>query len=159
MSRWTHIAGLVRIDHLSLSMFGKSDTFGKLSVVSTFSENIPKGSEGPALLHVHAWRVASMEKHDWEATDELMEGSVYWGDLIVCGDLRDVGDASDELDGIKTWFSDCCSTLQEKYPGTLIRQAILQINVEYKDTILYSWTGNPDESWITTILPREEEGS
>lgn len=147
MSRWTHLAGIVRID-------GILHPPTQEAVLDVFRKDVPRGSEGPVLLHVHAWRRVPLERHNWEAVDEITEGAVYWGDIIICGDLRDVGDDLEEVKGIAEWFKGRCDALKE-IPLTLIRQAVLQINIEYGDTIIHSWTGNEEDPWKLVTL---EEG-
>lgn len=139
MSRWTHLAGIVRIDHL-LTKFSEKE------VLKVFKKDVPRGSEGPALLHVHAWRRVPLEGHNWDAVDEVTESSVYWGDLIVVGDLRDVGNDLEEVKRIGEWFQGRCAALKE-VPLTLVRQAVLQIEIESGDTLIHSWTGNDEDPW------------
>ena len=136
MSRWTHLAGIVRIDHFAI----RPDKFDEAEVIKVFKKNMPRGSEGPPLFHAHAWPKKSMEDHDWDATDELSEGSFYWGDLYVSADLRDKGETDDDVLEIIGWFKNACLELVQLHPGTMIRQAILQIEVEYKPTTLLSLT-------------------
>ena len=69
MSRWMHLAGIVRIDHLHISPL--QPRFGEEGVIAVFKKNMPRGSEGPPLFHAHQWPVKSMDDHDWEAIDEL----------------------------------------------------------------------------------------
>ena len=137
MSRWMHLAGIVRIDHFSLSPYDKFDTD---KVISVFKKHMPTGSEGPPLFHAHRWPKKAMEDHDWNATDELSQGSMYWGDFYVSADLRDKGDTDDDVLEVIGWFKKACLELTQLYPGTMIRQAILQIEVEYKTTTIISLT-------------------
>ena len=137
MSRWTHLAGIVRIDHFTISLF---DKFDEDEVIKVFKENMPRGSEGPPLFHTHRWPRKEIADHDWNATDELSEGSLYWGDFYVSADLRDKGDTDDDVLEIIGWFKKACLKLVQLHPGTMIRQAILQIEVEYKKTTLLSLT-------------------
>lgn len=149
MSRWMHLAGIVRIDHFSLNRFGELETD---EVIKVFTENMPRGSEGPPLFHAHQWVKKSMEDHDWDATDELSEGSLYWGDFYVSADLRDKGDTDDDILEVIGWFKNACLELKKRCRGAMVRQAILQIEVEYKRTTILSLTG---ETWHILSHPQE----
>ncbi len=158
MSRWTHLAGIVRIDNLRMSHL--QPLLNEEKVIQVFKKNMPRGSEGPPLFHAHQWPVKSMDDHDWDATDELSEGAMYWGDFYVSADLRDKGDTDDDVLEIIDWFKKACLKLVQLNPGTMIRQAILQIEVEYKTTTLLSLTealANDEDmkNWHILSYPQE----
>ncbi len=138
MSRWMHLAGIVRIDHFHISPL--QPHFDEEEVIAIFKKDMPRGSEGPPLFHAHKWPTKNINEQDWNATDELSEGAIYWGDFYVSADLRDKGDTDDDVLEVIGWFKKACLELVQSYSGTMIRQAILQIEVEYKTTTIISLT-------------------
>lgn len=118
MSIWTHINGCIRIDGIP-SIMDVSDNKMKEILGSTCEYessgaerdacNVPCGSEG------------SMQYKLIGAGT----GLILWT-VPVWGDLRDYDDAQEVTD----WFN----RVTQK-SGLIIRDAVLQINVEYQDPI------------------------
>ena len=126
MSKWTHIAGLVRVDRLPLNQW----RFSLNNLKALFTRDIPQGSEGPLLIAV-------ME-------GEFDQNAIMWANVIVYGDLRDFGDEHDVACVIR-WFKESCERILKTKQGTFYRQAILNISVEGgPDIVLWD---KEDEEW------------
>ena len=121
MSRWTHIAGLIRID--ALFWDSASEERWLLSLKRRLRGNLPEGSEGP--VNFALW--LNPDGH-----------SLARGHFSIWGDLREFGTVSD-IDGIIQWLNKSFLTPTEIIPGKekmvypIIRQGILQIEDEYKE--------------------------
>ena len=136
MSNWTHVAGVVRIDHV-LALQGRLDIdkiFGKECVLSDVSDDkawdewsdimddarenpneyLPRGSEG------------SLRKVVWENPDK--ECAVGYT-VTIFGDLRDHDNPQEIVD----WFKN-----KIKNPSIIIRQATITVYNENNGTI--NWT-------------------
>ena len=123
MSRWTHIAGIVRYDDL---MRNKSEAFREMKRIEheyfTFA---PHGSEGPMDYTI-------LPTHEYEQDGNVtMHGSGLC-DIAFSGDFRDFhenGDGS-EYDGswkqLEEWFEKIT-----KDEGLDTRQAVLLIEDDY----------------------------
>ena len=113
----------------------------------------PMGSEGGCLAKFVEWPVAdSFEKKDHT---NVYSAGVYWGDAIISADLRDVGDDDEEIDSIKQWFTG----LAEKFwdAKLVMRQAVLEIEVEYKYHRVLQLVDQIEDTWIDTTTPKEDE--
>lgn len=126
MSRWTHVAGVVRID--TLPIFGETDWlayFGKEfhydSSIDIWREQrehperfLPGGSEG------------SLHSSLWENPDKNCTAGYT---VMIFGDLRDY----DTPEEIIRWF-------KEKINGIpLVRQAVISVELEYSKPITWNY--------------------
>lgn len=113
MSRWTHVAGIIRIDsimrHLKPVMepdLGRIISWEDMCDADEEDSIVPIGSEGS--LH-------------WSFEETGSTSSVSWGNLHISGDLRDYEDDEAIIEWIKS------STQSNDW---FIRQAIITIEVE-----------------------------
>lgn len=128
MSRWTHVAAVVRIDDIGAifgdttdwnAYFGKELRYTSQSHLWDEAEEhperfLPRGSEGSLTLHV-------LENPD--------KNNINRYNVMIFGDLRDY----DTPDVILDWF-------KEKVNGiTMVRQAVITIETEYVKTITWAY--------------------
>ncbi len=149
MSRWTHLAGIIRIDNLLRHVTPEAPT--GMDVMRILLNYAPMGSEGGCLAKFVEWPVAdSFEEKDHT---NVYSAGTYWGDAIISADLRDVGDDDEEIEGIKRWFTG----LAEKFwdAKLLMRQAVLEIDVEYKYSRVLQLVDQEENIWIDTTTPKE----
>lgn len=152
MSTWTHLAGIIRFDNL-LRRIAFGAPIGE-DVIRILREDAPVGSEGGCLFHFIKWpEVDSYKEKDHT---NVHEGGIYWGDAIISADLRDVGDDDEEIEKIKQWFTG----LAEKFwdAKLVMRQAVLEIEVEYKYQRVLHLTDQIENTWIDTTTFKENEG-
>lgn len=83
MSRWTHIAGVVRIDSIGMLNPERAQWFQTLP--ERLQDGLPSGSEGPLV-----YSVLRDPAHGIETS--LSQGQVY-----IWGDLRDFGGVDDSF--------------------------------------------------------------
>lgn len=131
MSRWTHVAGIFRVDYFRVGdpdelevlkknikeVLGPMVRWGDPSEVWEKGTKLPIGSEG------------SLE---YDILVNPIENSVAVFTIPVWGDLRDFGDWGD-VKKVEDWFNEACSKLW-------IRQAILQVEDEWEEnskTLVY----------------------
>jgi len=115
-------------------------------------EYAPMGSEGGCLFKFVEWPVAdSFEEKDHT---NVYSAGAHWGDAIISADLRDVGDDDGEIEDIKQWFTG----LARKFWGAklLMRQAVLEIEVEYKYSRVLHLIDQEENKWVDTITPKED---
>ena len=128
MSRWTHVAAVVRIDDIG-AIFGNTIDwnayFGKELRYADDSETwneaeehperfLPMGSEGSLTLHI---------------LENPNKNHLNRYNVMIFGDLRDY----DTPDVILDWF-------KEKVNGiTMVRQAVITIETEYVKTITWAY--------------------
>ena len=113
MSRWTHVAGIIRVD----SIF---DLLGGIPTMYALKDAIldpPSGSEGPV-------RVEPL------MTREPGSNTVNWGQVLVWGDLRDY----DDVEALVYWFTQSCQRMFDR--KLMIRDALLRIRVEYARSLI-----------------------
>lgn len=124
MSVWTHINGNIRVDGIG----GLTDEpdFGEIlgKVTNYYDEEtvetiLPEGSEGS--LDYNVWK--NPRKHD-----------VFTYSVSIFGDLRDYED----VDYIERWFDEVCKKLW-------IRQASLQVEVEWGEKVLLYWDDDKEK--------------
>lgn len=123
MSRWTHVAGVVRIDDLPfLKATNWDDYFGKQCLWNDDcwedarnhpEEYLPMGSEGT--LHSQLW--ANPDKRAMAAYT-----------LMVFGDLRDYDTPQEIID----WFK------KKVFGIPLVRQAVITVELEGAEPL--TWT-------------------
>jgi len=148
MSQWTHLAGIIRIANL-LRRVAFGAPIGE-DVIRILLEDAPVGSEGGCQLHFIKWPEINVGKKDHT---NVYEGGVYWGDAIISADLRDVGDDDKEIEAIKKWFT---GLAQKFWDAKLImRQAVLEIDVEYKYQRVLQLIDQQENMWIDTTTPKE----
>jgi len=128
VSRWTHIAGIIRIDQIPIRIPQLSEE----AVIAMFSENAPRGSEGG--LTFHAVRTQVIEPAGFPAV---------WGSISITGDLRDF----DNYMKVEEWLQGLPPKLKEHQ--ALIRNAVINIDVEYGPCVVMVW--NPRTDDFTTI--------
>lgn len=152
MSQWTHLAGIIRIDNLLRRIAYNPPTAE--DVIKILLEDAPTGSEGGCLFHFVKWpEVDSYKEKDHT---NLHEGGIYWGDALISADLRDVGDDDGEIEEIKQWFMGLAKKFLD---GKLtIRQAVLEIEVEYKYHRVLNLVDQQENTWIDTLTLKEGEG-
>lgn len=125
MSRWTHVAGIIRIDDLPflgennwMEYFGKEVHFSSpMDVWKDLDEHpedyLPTGSEGS--LHSSLWK--NPDDHSLAAYT-----------LMIFGDLRDY----DTPEKIIEWF-------KEKLSGIpVVRQAVITVETEGLEPVVYN---------------------
>lgn len=129
MSKWTHVAGIIRIDSFRFDektteeevsrikeSLGKILTYKDLyncKIGDNLETNVPMGSEGTLEYTIHI-------------NPEISCVSSYT--VSIFGDLRDYAESEE----IIQWFDCMCSKF-------LIRQAVIQIDVEGEDTIIHKY--------------------
>lgn len=120
MSQWTHVNGSIRIDAIRISGFPELDKsiFGKQSQWEDDfeSKNIPTGSEGSLT---------------WLLWENPSKSSMAAYTLNIFGDLRDYDDEQGILDYLNQITKD-----------QIIRGGICEIDIEYKEKIVYQFNTN-----------------
>ena len=106
MSRWTHVAGIIRVTYIRQLM--PDIDFKKIC-----NSNILQGSEGPINIDV---------------IENPNVNSIAAYNICIWGDLRDYGD-KDDITHIKQWWKSIL--VLPEFVGTT--QAILRIDVEGED--------------------------
>lgn len=131
MSTWTHVAGIIRIDHLRSLDIKPAPDFDNIFKKFIYDENVdyeidydnqkqkwiecnmPKGSE---------------ESLDYRVIENPNKSSICAYTVVIFGDLRDFG--KDDVNKIKEWWKDILSKFD------MVRQAILQIQPEDGETLI-----------------------
>lgn len=143
MSRWTHVSGMVRIDHAQF--------FGPLDVATHFrpwhfesdnatiaASNMPAGSEG------------SLKRSIWTNPDS---SSLAAYTVSVWGDLRNYGTLDDML-ALQTWFRETCAVFRS------VRQALLMAEESLREhSFLMAWRRETDfheAQWVLQPLVPQE---
>jgi len=134
MSKWTHVAGIIRIDHLPIAKI--SPPLTEEAAKAFLMENAPSGSEGG--LTFYAAKTQVVTPSGFEA---------LWGSLSFTGDLRDFDDAKKVEEWIKNFFQ----KLEASY-RVIMRQAAISIDVEYGLCTVMTWNPRTD-NWITIDVP------
>jgi len=116
MSKWTHVAGVIRIDHLAIPKQISEET-----VLNIISEGSPSGSEGG--LTFQAKRTQVVDEWGCEAV---------WGSVTFTGDLRDFH--TEDIDEITEWLTLLPKRLKQH--EALIRQAVVLIEPENADGLV-----------------------
>lgn len=126
MSIWTHINGSIRVD--GVVMRGDSSRMLEglkviLGNICSFDDKrdkwnkctVPCGSEGSLQYHIHEYGTG-----------------LAWAVVVIYGDLRDYSNVKE----ISTWFESVC------IGWPMIRQAILEIEVEGQETCILRFANN-----------------
>ena len=71
------------------------------------------------------------------STTHLYEGGIYWGDIIISGDLRDY----DNPDEVMEWLEEACKNLPV---GVGVRDGAMLAHSERGETLIVTHDG---ESW------------
>lgn len=151
MSQWTHLAGIIRIDNLMRHMSPMAPI--GVDVMKILIKDAPMGSEGGCLAKFVEWPVAdSFEEKDHT---NVHSAGTYWGDAIISADLRNVGDDDEEIEGIKRWFTGLAKKFWDA--KLLMRQAVLEIEVEYKYHRVLHLVDQEENMWIDTTTFKEAE--
>ncbi len=151
MSQWTHLAGIIRIDNLLRRMTPQAPDAN--TVMKILQEDAPMGSEGGCQLHFIKWPEIEFSKE--KDHTNVYEGGIYWGDAIISADLRDVGRDDGEIEEIKQWFTGLAKKFIDRQ--LIIRQAVLEIEVEYKYSRILSLIDHADNTWTDTTTPKKAE--
>lgn len=135
MSVWTHVAGVIRVDTITRTdapSLGNTAFFeDDLSIWDKV--DVPWGSEGS--IHI-------------ENFCDKTETSIARYHYHIWGDLRDF-DNENVMEQFPTFLNRIVIRLKEK--NAWIRQAIIQCEVEYWGTVLFTY--NHDEStWISSVI-------
>lgn len=121
MSRWTHAAGIIRVeDYGLLGTWQEGEARkenGELDIIAMLGE-IPRGSKGP--LEVEVW--TNPDKH-----------YIVTHTVSIFGDLRDYEDIS----AIIIWFQTACRKLS-------VRNAVITV---HNEDYIASWTYGMDDFW------------
>jgi len=118
MSKWTHIAGMIRIDHIPLGI----EPLEEREAEELISRGSPSGSEGGLTFNVKKTQVI-----------RPMGFSAVWGSISFAGDLRDFH--IEDFPEIIKWLEDIPRRLDRRQ--SMIRQGIVLIEPEYaKEKIL-----------------------
>lgn len=150
MSQWTHLAGIIRLDNLRRRVAFNAPT--EDLVMKILLEGAPRGSEGGCSVYFHEW--PETKNYDEKDHTNIHEGSTYWADVIISADLRDVGDNEEDIEKIKAWFTGINKKLWDA--KLITRQAVLQIEVEYKYWDILTLEDPQDNKWIITRIPKQE---
>lgn len=126
MSKWTHVAGMLRLDSIRMLMPEHRPSLVKEVV----EKDIPSGSEGPC-------EVTVAENGDPNHISAFVAS--------IHGDLRDFGaggsgDTPEDIEGIEKWMEGVCGRLRAERLG--IRQFVLSAEVEFHGT--YTWVAVTD---------------
>ena len=149
MSRWTHLAGIIRVDNLARLVTPNAPTAE--DVIRILNEDPPVGSEGGCLFKFVEWPVA--ESFAEKDHTNVHSSGLYWGDAIISADLRDVGDVDDEIWKITQWFKDLAGKFWAA--KLVMRQAMLEIEVEYKYSRVLSLVDQEENEWVDTTTLKE----
>ena len=124
MSKWTHVCGLIYLDHFNLKNDLKQrDNFGDI-LVKLFKNGIPTGSEGP--LSIKAVKGNAAGSANMGDGGGFITVSYRWC-LIIFGDLRDFS-GEEDIGSIIDWLNK--KTAKLKSMCGLMRQGIILINSE-----------------------------
>lgn len=155
MSNWTHVSAIVRLNNIKLAMINPHklmqanvirDLHGahKLDpaqesideVLECFNKDVPTGSEGPLKVALNIWPTTEDYRESCSTT-HVYKGGMYWGDVVISGDLRDYHTP----DEIADWLKECCTNLPK---GVGVRDATLYAYAEQGGAVVITHDG---ESW------------
>ena len=140
MSRWTHIAGVIRLDYAVFTYEGQQAYVEKIKTIvgkqmkfddetveeewnDAFDRPLPMGSEGSLQYEI------VLDNPIKETDERRFCADMPFGSVVFYGDLRDFG-AIEDIEKTKAWFK---SLLTNEELG--IRQAVLTIDDEYSNRI------------------------
>jgi len=126
MSRWTHVAGVIRVDHIAIPKQISEET-----ILEMVSRGSPSGSEGGFTFQAKRTQVVD----EWGC-------SIVWGFVTFVSDLRDFH--IEDIDKILEWLTQLPKRLKEQ--RALIRQAVVLIEPEGADTSVLVFD-TCDEKW------------
>ena len=130
MSKWTHIAGTIRIDQMPI----RTAQLSKEDVEEIFDEGAPFGSEGG--LQFLGQRTQVVEQSGFP---------LVWGSVTFVGDLRDFEDTKK----VENWLKQIPEKLKKHQ--AMIRQAAISIDVEYGPCIGIVWNPRTDNFTVIDI--------
>lgn len=133
MSIWTHIAGIIRIDHLPIL-----GTLTEATVETIIKAGAPRGSEG-------GLDVKTVKTQVWDK----MGGPAVWGYVSFVGDLRDFGE-EDVQKIIPGWLNNVLASFN--IVKALIRQGIVEVEVETGTTWTFRFDGEELEWQAESML-------
>lgn len=111
MSKWTHIAGIIRIDHFPLG----TTPLVESEAEGIISEGSPSGSEGGLTFIANRTQVIRPSGFD-----------LVWGSVSFVGDLRDF--SIEQLPKIVKWLKEIPERLNKR--SSMIREAIVSVDFE-----------------------------
>lgn len=122
MSRWTHVAGVIRVDVLRLNHDNKGIEKKLMEILGTPKDydEIDWDDEGKPNTIVPCGSEGSLE---YEIFLNKKYDHVSAGHITITGDLRDFG-GDEDVEKIRAWFFKVCDKLA-------VRQAVIEICDEY----------------------------
>lgn len=135
MSKWTHIAGTIRIDQLLVGIKQLTEE----DIVTMLQADAPSGSEGGLKITANRTqiiKVSSIKVSSFEAV---------WGSVTFVGDLRDFEDTKK----VENWLKQIPEKLKKHQ--AMIRQAAISIDVEYGPCIGIVWNPRTDNFTVIDI--------
>jgi hypothetical protein len=117
MSRWTHITGVINIDHFP---FFKLDQAEVETFISIIEQGAPIGSEGGLVFF--GKKVQELRGNG---------AGMNWGAVGFIGDLRDFD--TEDVKQAEEWFVKLTAGLYD-YKGTMIRNGVIEVEVESEKT-------------------------
>jgi len=127
MSKWTHIAGIIRIDHMPIGI----EPLEEREAEELISRGSPVGSEGGLIFNVQKTQIIRPTGF-----------SAVWGSISFVGDLRDFH--VEDFPEIKRWLEDIPRRLDRRQ--SMIRQAIVLIEPEYEKERIFIFDCE-EEKW------------
>lgn len=122
MSRWTHVAGIFRVDFLRMGEPGELEAL-KENIKEILGPIIRWGDDEEVWSKGTTLPMGSEGSIEYNILINPHESSVALAVIPVWGDLRDFGTET-QVNGIEEWFNSVCEQLW-------IRQAILEIQDEW----------------------------
>jgi len=147
MSNWTHVSAIVRLNNMKAAIINpqklsSTNVIRELhgmdpidpvkmftdEILDAFNRSVPCGSEGPLKFALRIWPTG--EGFGMAGcTSHLTKGSLYWGDVIISGDLRDF----DDPDLVLQWLEMSCEALPQ---GVGVRDGTLLAYSEQGETLV-----------------------
>lgn len=111
MSKWTHVAGVVRYDDL---LRNPIEAYKEIKRIEELYKNTPQGSEGGLVYSIE-------NRHRYEQNENVTSYGAHLCDVSFSGDLRDFGE--DDWPQLYEFFK----TITES-EGLYVRQAVMVLN-------------------------------
>jgi len=128
LSKWTHICGIIRIDHIPIGIPQLTET----EAINIISKDAPEGSEGG--LTFYAWKTQTIERWGFAAV---------WGSVSFVGDLRDF--YVEDIPRVIEWLNKIPERLSKTQ--SLIRQGIVLIEPEEAEPIVLTLDQDKNQ-WV-----------
>ena len=170
MSKWTHVAGIIRLDSMGAQIVRQLPTEcgskrEKIEEAVTRALgntcNFESTPEESAICNVPTGSEGSLQHNVFPNSDKGDDHGLSWGYATIWGDLRDFG--TEDVPTIKEWFQRSLKRLLKPegfndpkgMPDLekalymlscfLIRDAVLSIDVESGPNIILLWDGDAEE--------------